>query len=253
LNQTSINEYFVDAVYAGDLAEVIKLVDAGADIEFTLSDYRALQKNVIPCAPLSIAAWSGFSEITRLLINRGAEINATDRDGNTALILACIGDQVETARILLDHGADPERHGEEGLTALMLASKNNRVELVRLLIDRGANIGSRSFDKTENTALMIAASHGMKDTLRLLLDRGADIMDEDWCGQRAIHLAIATGFAEGIRALLDHGDSPDGSMPNGQSYDDVLGDSPECMALLQVYRIRSAIGEVISITVPSRP
>ena len=72
-------------------------------------------------------------EVARLLLDAGADVNARDKEGNTALILAC--DNPEQVLLLLQAGADPNVRNHEGETALSKTSDN---EIKEVLIKHGA-------------------------------------------------------------------------------------------------------------------
>jgi ankyrin repeat protein len=76
-------------------------------------------------------------EVKRLLA-KGADVNAKDRDGSTALMIASSLDKPEVVQLLLDEGADVNARNKNGLTALMLASKQGYRKVKELLIKAGA-------------------------------------------------------------------------------------------------------------------
>jgi ankyrin repeat protein len=85
------------------------------------------------------ATKSGNPERVRKLITEGADINALDRYGQTALMNAAMHGNVEVARVLLEHGAELNNTAKYSLTALMLAVINQHREIVQLLVHAGAN------------------------------------------------------------------------------------------------------------------
>ena len=173
---------------------------------------------------LVYAAWKGDTETVALLLDRGANLEAQDRDGRTAFMFAAWGGQTETAALLLDRGANIEaqdqgsltapfaiRSGSTvwmfvtlgGLTALMLAARGWHTETVALLLDHDADIEAK--DNKEWTALMHAAWGGHTETVALLLDRGADIEAENISGHTALVQAVLGGHTETAALLLDRG------------------------------------------------
>ena len=75
-------------------------------------------------------------------IMNGANVNATDDYGNTALMLAASHGQTEVAEVLLKHGADVNAKNNNGNTALTLATKKGRTKTVELLRRYGAKTHS---------------------------------------------------------------------------------------------------------------
>ena len=72
------------------------------------------------------------------LLARGADVNASNQAGVTALMLAAYHGQLEMVRALTDHGADVNAIDRDGFTAATLAQHSHREDIVRLLVARGA-------------------------------------------------------------------------------------------------------------------
>lgn len=79
--------------------------------------------------PLSDAAFRGNLEIVKLLLDRGANVNATNRDGNTALISAAFMCRTEVVRLLLDKGASTSHKNSRGETVIEILSRPWNEEL----------------------------------------------------------------------------------------------------------------------------
>jgi ankyrin repeat protein len=94
-------------------------------------------------------------------------------NGSTALIGAAANNQISTVRLLLDRKADIEASDNIGHTALVAAADLDNEVVVKLLLDRGADIEAK--DKYGRTALWMAVEDTSYDVFRLLMDRGADI------------------------------------------------------------------------------
>ena len=74
-----------------------------------------------------------------MLLDRGADINAQNNDGCTALQEASLKGQEDVVEMLLDQEADINAEDNHGLTALQQASSSGHVEIVEMLLDRGAD------------------------------------------------------------------------------------------------------------------
>jgi hypothetical protein len=126
----------------------------------------------------------------------GANINAGDETGWTALMLASAMCQAETVRRLLDWGAKVDLEDKRGDTALIGASaafctgdrsREAQAAIVHLLLERGATPNSQ--DKEGETALMAVTTYGNVDALRVLLELGARPSVKDQDGRLALDYA----------------------------------------------------------------
>ena len=103
-----------DAVKNGNLAEVERLLDHGADLE---------ARDNHGWTPLHWACYWGRAVIVRTLLERGAVTEVKDRDGYTPLQYASRYGRPDIARMLLDAGADIEARDRSGNTPLDIACK----------------------------------------------------------------------------------------------------------------------------------
>jgi ankyrin repeat protein len=77
------------------------------------------------------------------LLAEGADLNARDRFGQTALMLSARHGRAQSVRFLLDNGAERDVTAKFGLSALMLAIVNRHHSVARDLVDRGADLSLR--------------------------------------------------------------------------------------------------------------
>jgi hypothetical protein len=171
------------AAYFG-MGEVVNaLVSSGRDPDPTDSHGRT---------PLSYAAANGHEAVVRLLLEKGADVDAKDRlDGRTALIRAAEGGHEAVMRLLLETGADVEAKDRRGgWTALVKAAASGHEAAVRLLLETGADIDAK---ESGWTALTWAAEGGHEAVVRLLLETGADVDTKEEDGKTALIKAAANG------------------------------------------------------------
>lgn len=133
------NAFAVDGFYPLGLAvffrypETVKiLLDAGADV-------NAQARNAMKVRPIHAAAAAAQIEVTRALIERGADVNARQEAGFTPLHEAAGSGKLEFARLFLDHGADVNARTDDGKTALTLAIEKGQEAMVKFLRERGAS------------------------------------------------------------------------------------------------------------------
>jgi tetratricopeptide (TPR) repeat protein len=107
---------------------------------------------------LQVAALNGRTTVVKLLLEKGANTGAKDRFVETPLHVAAQWGQVEVARQLLDGGANIEARDDQGETPLHVAARRASIEVLKLLLDRGAQIEAR--DNNDFTPLICAAEAG---------------------------------------------------------------------------------------------
>ena len=159
----------------------------------------------VEATALMCAAAAGHEAAVVLLLDRGADLAATDFEGSTALMEAAAGGHPATAAVLLDRGADVAATKSTALamTALLFAAQNGRAGVAALLLDRGADVAAT--DGNGTTALMLAAQSGSTALAALLLDRGTDVAATDGHGMPALLHAAWKGHAATAALLLDRG------------------------------------------------
>ena len=141
----------------------------------------------------------------KTLLAHGADVNARDAKGASALMYAAIYGDLECVNLLLDKGADPNTSNDLGINALMWAASD--LGKVRTLIAHGATVNARS--NYGYTALSVAAaSPGNRPTVLLLLGKGADVKAVDKDGVGALWLACARGDSQIVEELLLRGADP---------------------------------------------
>ena len=94
--------------------------------------------NIIHNTPLHEAAKKGHRGVVKLLINRGSDLNAEDKDGDTPLHDAARYGNRRALKILLERGADINKQTCRGSTPLHLAASLGHKKVVELLLKRGA-------------------------------------------------------------------------------------------------------------------
>ncbi|MGD8328504.1 MAG: ankyrin repeat domain-containing protein [Acidobacteriota bacterium] len=121
------------------------------------------------------AAQNGDGDMLEVLLYAGANVGATTRlGGYTPLHLAARAGMGATVAGLLEAGADAGRYTDTGVTALHLAAEAGSVAAVSALIEAGVDVDVRD-QGAERTPLMFAAAYNRLDAMRVLLDAGADV------------------------------------------------------------------------------
>jgi len=157
--------------------------------------------------PLHLASSACRAAIAKLLVDNGADANARDENGETPLHKAVRADCISVVKLLLEKGADVNARGEDGWTPLHGAASWGHAEVAKLLLEHGANVHAKYGD-SDLTPLHIAAAKGRVEVARLLLEHGADVNARDVHDATPLHFAAAGGHAEVARLLLEHGADP---------------------------------------------
>ncbi|KAK3260307.1 hypothetical protein CYMTET_30727, partial [Cymbomonas tetramitiformis] len=149
--------------------------------------------------PLHAAAEKGIVEMLRKLVEKGAEVDAEDGEGRTALTVALAFGQECAARALLEAGAGVNAGTNE--RPLHAAAEKGTVEMVRELAGKGAEVDAE--DGEGRTALTVALAFGQEAAARALLEAGAGV--NAGTGRRPLHAAAGKGMEEMVRELVDMG------------------------------------------------
>ncbi|HEY1782341.1 MAG TPA: ankyrin repeat domain-containing protein [Roseiarcus sp.] len=152
---------------------------------------------------LFAAARLGCETQARALLDRGAAIDAKDREGKTALAKASEADKLPLIRLFLKRGANVNARAVDGSTPLFYAAEQDRGAVVALLLERGAdpNLAGRNGLRP----LAAAAFNGSTESVGNLLKFGADPNALDNDGSAAIVYAAGHGYAAVVAALLQAG------------------------------------------------
>jgi ankyrin repeat protein len=118
------------------------------------------------------------ASVVRSLLDRGADVNAEDRNHTTPLLLAIRRKMYDVARILLERGADPNVKNDKGKTPLHLLLErsihdhddiNSVLVVERLLLEHGADVNAQ--DKNKITPLQLASNHQRLEIAQIILGR----------------------------------------------------------------------------------
>jgi ankyrin repeat protein len=140
--------------------------------------------------------------IVKHLTAIGANVDASDNDGRTALHLACIRNQVVAVKYLIESGANVEVKSKNNRTALHFAGDKGHHEIIEILIQHGANVNAVTMNGI--TSIHLASSRNNFAIVRLLSEHGA-IMDASTnTGVIVLHFAVVFGQLNLVHVLLKY-------------------------------------------------
>lgn len=170
---------------------------------------------------LMVAVYFGHEDVVSLLLEHGAKVEKMGNHGETALGTAALRGLDDIAQRLLLHGTDPDGAKNLGKTALSQAAICGSLSMTRLLLLHGAD--PNAVCSNGATALVCAADNGRIQTAQLLLERGAKV---DKCGyprRTPLFKAVSRGNIRMAELLLTFGADP--------NREDVHKQSPMTLAI----------------------
>jgi ankyrin repeat protein len=156
-------------------------------------------KNQKGFTALISAAQNGHVECVDKLLTAGANKKAKTHQGNTALIIAAEEGHDKCGKLLLTAGADKEAKQIEGFTALISAAQNGHDKCVELLLNARCKVNKVNGEGA--SALLIGVQNEHIDCVRTLVRCGADILIQ-FKGASLDDIADRTTIADELKAAL---------------------------------------------------
>lgn len=209
----ALRQPLFNAIQAGDTARVKNLLAKGAnpgarepgpppttwlDRVIAAVSRRPPSSVVSDATPLLRAAQPGHTEIVRLLLDQGVEVDAacTGKGGMTPLMAAAGGGHVAVVELLLNQRADINARDEIGRTPLMYARGS---PMIRLLVFRGADVNAQT--RQGQTVLLDVVAFGSKEDVQFLVDHGANVHASLTWGHTILMTAKQRGDPDILRSL----------------------------------------------------
>ena len=145
-----------------------------------------------------------------ILIETGADVNETNRIGETALHCHSLQHglshyrlckmHLRCIKLLLEYGANVNICDKFVILLLHKAAQEDHTKCVEMLIDAGANVNAS--DVMGNTALSTAAKYGRFESMKKLVELGADVNMVNNKGVSLVHLPTESGFDQCLKYLV---------------------------------------------------
>jgi len=209
-----------NAIKNNEAEKVEKMIGEGTDPGYQFSGKNALH----------VACQSGSSEMVKLILDAGVEVNERTEEGEgmTPLQYAIFKSSVpaEVIRILLDHGAKVNAKGPNGAMPIHFAilrsgDETESLKIAKILIEHGAELDP---EKEENSTALRASMHNRADMLELVLKNGAEPNKHSKDMKYPIHYAVYNGDLKSVKLLKEYGADLEVKDKAGKTALDYAGD-----------------------------
>lgn len=193
-----------------DLTATVSRGDVSELARFLASGADANARDAKGRTALLIAAREGHRDVAQALLTAGAEVDARSEGMNvTPLMAAAQRGDLPFVRLLLEAGADPNASSRNGAGVLARAVLGGDVDTVRELLTAGANPdGTGSSAPPNASPLWAAVARKQRELARLLLEHKAQPNIGDSVTDTVFGVAVSGGDAEIARMLLEAGADP---------------------------------------------
>ncbi|XP_033732061.1 uncharacterized protein LOC117321665 [Pecten maximus] len=191
-----------------DLARLILNTKSQAE------QHRMIKEEVIKDIPnqrsrsfscFHLAAFNGHTELVRLYLNTGIDVNLLNSKNDSAVLWAARWGHNATVSLLLENNADANIENDKKSTALHWAVRYEQANTVKLLLKKG-NVNPNHIRSMGLVApLVLSSAIGNNRIVKLLLTNGADVNIVIRGGECALHYAAKEGHIKVVKTLLRYG------------------------------------------------
>ena len=173
--------------------------------------------------PIVREAALGNADSVRNLAKSGADVNAVDENGDTAVVVASANGHKEAVTALIELGANINQSDGKGETAIAAAIRAQNSEMVKTLYEKGADLNQAV--KSGETPLMLASQLGLGDIAQFLTQAGVDLNAKGLNGKTAMYIAVAAGALQLAQIIIKAGADAEAADDDGKSALDLLKES----------------------------
>ncbi len=152
---------------------------------------------------IHLSAYQGDLDEVRSFIDKGVDVNAKNKSGETPLHKAAIRGHKDVVELLIDNAANINATEQRNYTPVHYAVWSWNTETAELIIEKGADVQAK--DRWGWTPLHYAASGDNRGMAELLIAKGADVNAKDSSGETALSVAKEKGHTEIVELLRKHG------------------------------------------------
>lgn len=205
-----------------------------------------VQSGYTAARQLSKTLWwaigEGDEDHVRILLDQeGASLSARTPTKQTALNLAVVSGHESVVKLLLEKGANIEAAGNNGEKPLYIAARLGNLQMVTLLLRFKPTIESFNVEK-QLSALYISVSNEHEAVAKVLLQHGADVDLRNYGGETALFISTTKRNTKLMALLLQSGASKDIRSQDGKSvYDIAVGDDAMTSLLQTSYVVKGPL------------
>lgn len=176
--------------YELDLAKLI--IKKGGDVNATNASGN------------STLSYANSTEAIMFLLNNGLNSNATDSEGNTALMKGIVAEDYSLIQLALEKGANFDIENNYGMNALEIAVNKPNTEMVNLLVSNGLNpnISITSYDSYTRPLIIWAFEFNDYRLVQNLIEKGAQLEGTDYS---AVDYALANNQIDLLKIMIEKG------------------------------------------------
>ncbi|WP_409270056.1 ankyrin repeat domain-containing protein [Neobacillus sp. SCS-31] len=198
--EKGLNEQLLAAAERGDVDEISRLIEKGANINAQDPNGRT---------PVMIATYNNDVTAAKVLIDAGADVDIRDNMKNNVFLYAGAEGYIDILKLAIKAGADPHITNRYGGVAVIPAAERGHVDVVELLLTE-TDINVNHVNNLGWTALIeaIILNNGGKrqqEIIGLLIDHGADVNIPDGDGVTPLEHTREKGFKEIEKMLVKAG------------------------------------------------